>query len=780
MGDRKIGINVDGDGNVIRENTIHIDARPKSPDRTGDEPPNNLGQRGVDRDRFFGRDATLAELHNRLENSDRVAVASVAGMGGVGKSELAVQYARQYLTESYRGGAVWLDAARAGLELVNFARVQFFPDVDLAKLGDLPEQLGFIWSHWPADEVPPESVLLVFDDVTDYGSQVAELLPSDKRFRVIVTTRQKIQGIDRLDLNVLGAADALALLRSIVGDERIEAEASTAAEICEWLGYLPLGVELVGYYLQRKPRLSLVEMLERLQDKRLEAKALIDVPDALTAQRGVAAAFELSWEAVGSQEWGVAAQKLAMRLSLLAAAPISWELVAGCWTEVDEVELEDWLDALIALHLVQYAGTGRYRLHPLIREFFSAKLVQRPEATEWRRSFAIVMAGIAKRIPSIVTISKQVELKEAIVHLVAATEYSDLLSDDDCRWPFEGLARFYEAQSLFIEAETYRQQCLDRSETRFGADHPDTAGSLNNLALLYESQGKYESAEPLYQRALDIYERQLGADHPHTAASLNNLAALYYSQGKYESTEPLLQRALDIHERQLGADHPDTAASLNNLAELYRSQGKYESAEPLFQRALDIKERQLGADHPDTAGSLNNLAGLYESQGKYESAEPLFQRALDIHERQLGADHPDTANSLNNLAGLYQSQGKYAAAEPLFLRTLKIWRQSLGDEHPNTQIGFGNFLAFVRQVVADDRAAELSDDPLTQLIVAQQRNTISPNRSQSSIWTIFGKALKTLTSILVLAFWVNFIYRAIKPDIPRPTVAPQESPLNEH
>jgi tetratricopeptide (TPR) repeat protein len=574
----------------------------------GQEPPNNLGSRGVDRDRFFGRDDVLQDLHDRLGRSDRVAVTSVAGMGGVGKSELAVQYARWRLREGdYRGGVVWLAGERAGIELLGFAKAQFFPDVDLAQLGDLREQLAFIWSRWPVPDVPPESVLLVFDDVTDYRSQVADLLPSDKRFRAIVTTREQIQGIDRLDLAVLAPADALALLRSIVGEARIAAEPETASEICEWLGFLPLGLELVGYYLQRKPNLSLAKMLERLNEKRLAARALVDVPVTLTAQRGVAAAFELSWEAIGAQEWGESAQALAMRLSLFAAAPIPWGLMQDCWAAVDEEELEDWRDGLVALHLVEDVTGERYRLHPLIREFFAAKLAARAEATAWRTAFAVTLTKIAK-LPQTVTLEQQAQVREAMPHLEAATDYTNLLSDEDNEWgwPFVGLARFYKAQSLFEDAERCYEHCLAVSETRFGADHPDTASSLNNLAELYKSQGKYDRAEPLHQRALDIREQQLGADHPDTAQSLDNLANLYQSQGKYDRSEPLYQRALDIRERQLGADHPSTATSLNNLALLYQLQGKYDRAEPLYQRALDIWKRRLGADHPDTATSLDN------------------------------------------------------------------------------------------------------------------------------------------------------------------------------
>ena len=488
----------------IEKSEQHFYTGSKPPDRTGDEPPNNLESRGIDRDRFVGRDDVLTDLHARLQRSERVAIASVAGMGGVGKSELAVQYGRRHLGETYRGGVVWLAGERAGFELLSFARSTFFPTVDFSQFGDLREQLAFCWAHWPANEVPPESVLLIFDDVTDYAAQVKPYLPSDGRFRAIVTTRERLQGIDRLDLAVLKPLAAIRLLTLWIGRDRVCQEARIARDLLKWLGYLPLAIELVGSLLAIEPDLTITKLFEQLKTERLRHEAI----------EPIEVAFNVSWQRLSD-----AAKQMAMGLSVFANAPIPWELVertiAGC--KLDDApkperkrdKLRRWLKGeapptvkqwcllldekatrqarreLVRLHLLDRVSEERYGLHPLIREFFATKLATQSEATDWRRSFARVMTAIAQQIPQTVTISQQAELKEAIVHLAAATEYSDLLSDDDCGWPFEGLARFYQAQSLFIEAETYYEQRLDRSKTRFGADHPDTATSLNNLALLY-------------------------------------------------------------------------------------------------------------------------------------------------------------------------------------------------------------------------------------------------------------------------------------------------------
>ena len=216
------------------------------------DPPNNLNRRGIwDPERFVGRGQALADLHKKLENNKPLAIAGVVGMGGVGKTELAIQYARQHW-QDYKGGVVWLAGERAVNELLGFAQSQLFPTFKLADLGDVPVQLGYCWRNWPKQGDPPQPVLLIFDDVTDYQEQVQPCLPEGKRFRVLLTTRERFQGIDRLELDVLDPQDAIALLEHLVGSDRVEAEASTVAELCEWLEYLPLGLELVVNYLQEE------------------------------------------------------------------------------------------------------------------------------------------------------------------------------------------------------------------------------------------------------------------------------------------------------------------------------------------------------------------------------------------------------------------------------------------------------------------------------------------------------------------------------------------------
>jgi tetratricopeptide (TPR) repeat protein len=323
---------------------------------------------------------------------------------------------------------------------------------------------------------------------------------------------------------VLDEAAALALLQSLVGDDRIQAELDEARLLCEQLGYLPLGLELVGRYVDRKPDLSLADMRRRLQAKQLAAQALCQ-PDAdMTAQLGVAAAFQLSWETLSED-----AKQLGYLLSLFAVAPIPWSLVEQCCEDRDPEDLEETRDSeLLNLHLLQRTATTTYRIHPLIREFFGAQLERYQEADGLKRQFCHVMAFVSKQIPERATREQILTVAPLIAHLAkTATTLKAWLSHENLTAPYEGLGLFYYEQGAYAEAEPWWQQGLSISISQLGQEHPVVADNLNNLAFLYDSQGRYSEAEPLHVQALRLRQRILGEDHPDVASSLNNLATLY-------------------------------------------------------------------------------------------------------------------------------------------------------------------------------------------------------------------------------------------------------------
>jgi hypothetical protein len=330
--------------------------------------PSNLHHSGVAE--LVGRDQTLKDLHALFQNNDLIVI---TGMRGVGKTELAIRYALKYQVE-YPGGLCWIDIEKAnpdeiGKKIVKYAHTKlgFCPD---PKLEDLHDQVQQCFRNWCAGRV-----LLLFDNVNDYTQVKQWIPPAPSQFKALITTHKQnlAQSIQRLDLYVLELEDALKLLELWAGLDRMREAGEEASALCQWLGRLPLGIELVGRYLKRKPDVSVQEILKRLKKKRLEqtAIAIQKTPDDMTAKLGVSAAFELSWQEISNL-----AQELGCFLSIFTLAPISWSIIQRCHPKHDPEELEDSRDdELLNFHLILRKDRGMYSLHELIREFFRSKLV---------------------------------------------------------------------------------------------------------------------------------------------------------------------------------------------------------------------------------------------------------------------------------------------------------------------------------------------------------------------------------------------------------------------
>ncbi|NEU77316.1 tetratricopeptide repeat protein, partial [Hassallia byssoidea VB512170] len=640
---QKIFENVRAEGNITVGNITQIY---QSVSNLGNIPkptgfPQNIPKSSTDK--FVGRARELERLHQQLQRNNEVVIAAVKGIGGVGKTELAIQYSLLHLqSHNYPGGICWLRAREEdmGVQIVQFARTDLGlqPPDDL----ELPERVRWCWQHWQQGDT-----LLVLDDVKDYKDIEPYLPPQPSQFKVLITTRLKLDLAGSLFLEVLQESDALLLLSQLIGEEKINQELAQAQELCQRLGYLPLALQLVGRYVKKR-KISLAEMLRRLESKGLGHPSLIvnenDPTWTLDVKRGVAAAFELSWSELNEQ-----AQLLGCLLSLFALAPIPWLLVESAAKEQDSEELEDARVELENLHLL--VGEDSYQLHQLIREFLRDKQKNLDASDEQKYNYCAAIVKEAQEIPETPILQEITRFTPFIPHLAeVATVYKNWLSDEDLIVPFLGLGNFYRGQGAYAQALPWQEQCLLVALERLGEEHPSVAMSYNNLALLYESQGRYGEAEPLLQKALQLTQRLLGEEHPDVAMSYNNLAMLYESQGRYGDAEPLYQKALQLTQRLLGEEHPHVAMSYNNLAALYQSQGRYGEAEPLYQKALQLRQRLLGEEHPHVAQSYNNLALLYYSQGRYGEAEPLYQKALQLYQRLLGEEHPDVAMSYNNLA----------------------------------------------------------------------------------------------------------------------------------
>ncbi|GKS59432.1 hypothetical protein YTPLAS18_29590 [Nitrospira sp.] len=667
---------------------------------------------------FKGREATLNDLGQSLgpipdSHTTSVEARVLIGLGGVGKTRLALEYAWRHADDYTALLFVRADSAealRSGVAALSAPNVLNIPE----KLeGEEVKQYEAVL-HWLRQH---SGWLLIFDQVDSKpaAAAVEALLPQLVGGHLLITSRLAdwSAGLAPVALDLLApeAATDYLLARTDAKRRKHPADPDTARVLADKLGCLALALEQASAYIAQR-RLSFDQYLVHWQSQRDKVLTWYD-GRLMQYPQSIAISWQTSFDRLTAS-----AKHLLRRLAWIAPDPIPESLlevsIPGGEGQVDPFES---LAELESYSLVARAvGSPTFTVHRLVQEVTRRSMREDREQDglfEVLHWLDTAFAGFDPTNPGdwpmLAPLLPHVRAVSAHADAAGIREPTALLMSQ------AGLLLY--AKGQYAEAEPLLQRALAICEQALGPEHPDVARSLNNLALLYHTQGAYVKAEPLYHRALAIYEHALGPEHPNVARSLNNLALLYHTQGAYAKAEPLYHRALAICEQALGPEHPDVARSLNNLAELYRAQGAYPKAEPLYERALAIYEHALGPEHPDVARSLNNLAELYRAQGAYPKAEPLLQRALAICEQALGPEHPDVARSLNNLAELYRAQGAYPKAEPLYERALAIYEHALGPEHPDVARSLNNLAELYRTQGAYPKAEPLYERALTSLLV---------------------------------------------------------------
>jgi tetratricopeptide (TPR) repeat protein/transcriptional regulator with XRE-family HTH domain len=670
---------------------------------------------------FTGRESYLEQIihlfsqtaRELLTDQVRVPQAYVLkGLGGIGKTQIAVEYAYRAHEQKRYVHTLWIMAASQESILTSFtALADLLPA--LPSRGETNQQkLVTMVIKWL--ERCPQPWLLIVDNA-DNPSLVHPYLPRLGNGCILLTTRASAVNLFATSLEVdnMSITEATTFLlrradRNWTDLSPTEREKTTQHVVA--LAQFPLALDQAGAYIEEtRCRFSTYFQLYQESRQRLLARRGTQITHY---PESVATTWSLAFESI--EQVNQAAAELLQLCTFCVPDSIPEELLikgAPHWPPLlkeavtDLFRFNQIMETLLTFSLVKrQIEDSSLSLHRLVQ----AIQMERMSALK-QRQWAERLVGVVNTLfPSGRNAETWHQCRRYLTYVEVCSsliEQWKLISPEAGRLLHQaGIYANIHAQ--YAQAEQWLTQACAIHQQVQGTEHPQVAESLNSLAMLYQTLGRYEEAEPLFLRALSIGEHQLGTEHPAIASYLNSLGMMYKSRGRYEEAEPLFLRALSIGEHQWGAEHPAIAIYLNNLATIYGLRGRYEEAEPLFLRALSIGEHQLGTEHPRVAGFLTDLAKVYELRGKYEEAEPLFLRALSIGEHQWGTEHPQVAECLHSLARLYTHQGKYEEAEPLLQRALQIQACALSPDHPQVAESL-NSLALLSRNQGKDTEAEL-------------------------------------------------------------------------
>ncbi|MEV4451115.1 tetratricopeptide repeat protein [Streptomyces mirabilis] len=755
-------------GDVLPTEALHTPKKVTAAPGTSNLPPAAL---------CLGREAELIEVRRILTSRHEGAITqsgTVHGLGGIGKSTLALHYAHRH-----RGDYAliwWINAASPDeieTSLTSLTQTLVPGWATTAERGALVAW-AMQWLAWHPDW------LLVFDNVEN-PDDLTPYTGALHQGHHLATSRRTTGWPDSastLTLGNLEPDDATALLCRLVFKEtslapRAQAEARVlAAE----LGYFPLAIKQAGAYLAQNRGISLDAYRRRLETKLAKSAHGTD------SERTIARIWNVTLHAL--ERIDPLAVEVLHTAAWLAPDDIPHSLLTALGTDPDDIA--EAVGTLAAYSMVTDTGTT-LSVHRLVQTVLrTPRNTDDTQSTRRLRGRDGAERAVLRRLtplpgrdapaedqwdaltPHLVTLAatrpsehhntplanayetaaqrlhQQGHTARAVPLLEAVLAYCEQALGDTHLGTLNSrnnVASAYQAAGDLRRAVPLLEAALAQREQVLGDTHPDTLNSRNNLATAYQDAGDLDRAIPLLEAALAQCEQALGDTHPSTLVSRSNLASAYQAAGDLDRAIILLEVTLAQREQVLGDTHPDTLNSRNNLATAYQDAGDLDRAIILLEVTLAQREQALGDTHPDTLVSRNNLANAYQAAGDLDRAIPLHVATLAQREQALGDTHPETLNSRNNLATAYQDAGDLDRAIPLHVATLAQREQALGDTHPDT-LASRNNLASAYQTAGDlDRAIPLQEVTLAQFQQAlgdTHPNTLASRNNLASAYQAAG------------------------------------------
>lgn len=619
---------------------------------------------------FTGREEVLVNIEERLTEGNALALTqAISGLGGMGKTQTAIEYAYQHRNK-YKT-ILWVFAETEVTLISSY--------VEIAKLLNLSESTGIDQKrivdsvkHWLKTN---DNWLLIFDNA-DTPALLKDFLPLNSTGDILLTSRAQIFdviGISKpLSLPELSETEALDFFYKRTGRQSDDDTEKTAViELVNLLGYLPLALEQAGAYInfhQAKFQEYLISFKKRrLELLNLSPPVIGDYPES------VSTTWAINFQKI--EELHVEAADLLRISSFLNPDNIPLELIVKGASKMganiskflanvndDPVIINNLLEPLTRYSLIRRdLNSNTYTIHRLVQEVVKASMDEKS-----KKKWAIKAVRSLNEVFPSASYDTWTLCERLLAHSIQGAELTAEFGfkAKDAGNVLNGVACYLRMRGDYNQSERLHFQSVAIRERDLGLEHPAVATCLNNLALVYVDQFQYTLAEPYLLRASAIWLKLAGEDESEDVAfALNSVGVIYTKLERYLEALPIMERAFKI-----AKDFPDDldffyAVILNNLAELHIGLGNYDQAEQLCKEGLEMREK---IDNPEKTGlSYNTMATILFHKKEYFKSEDFFKKSIANREFVYNESHPQLLLTLKRYRNLLLAMNRLQDAQKI-------------------------------------------------------------------------------------------------------------------
>ncbi|KAF6788721.1 phosphorylase superfamily protein, partial [Colletotrichum musicola] len=676
----------------------------------------------------------------RAESSDiqhmffdqRQQTVALVGMGGVGKTQLALDFAYWVKENKPAYSVFWVPAfSFAGFE-------QAYTDI-AKELGLRPNTEGEDVKTTVRQFLNSKAAgcwLLIVDNADDmdifYGSAgeqeqngLINHIPTSDNGIILFTTRSRevalaVADDAPIDLLAMEKDEAETLLGKSIHRKQLLQDHDTVAKLLDFLTYLPLAITQASAYLNRNTSLSITRYLELLQGTedtliRTMSREFRDSTRYSNSSNAIATTWLVSFEQIRQIDSHAAdllyfvsriepksiprsilpcsgsKEELEYAIGTLTSYAFIFErdetqtfdmhslvhLATRVWVAKESIDQQIKADA--TKHLNKIFPTDHYTNRALWRQYMPHALKNLKESTEPEIEEMLDLSSQVGRC-----LLEDARTQEAIKLLEHVVEVREETLDEGhpSRLASQhNLAKAYQADGRVKEVIKLLEHVVEVRENTLDEGHPSRLASQHNLATAYQADGRVKEAVKLLEHVVEVQENTLDEGHPSRLASQHTLATAYEADGRVKEAIELLEHVVEVQESTLDEVHPSRLASQQVLARAYEANGRVKEAIELLEHVVEVQESTLDEGHPHRLASQQVLARAYEANGRVKEAIELLEHVVEVQESTLDTGHPHRLTSQHNLAYAYQADGRVKEAIELLEHVVEVQESTLDEGH---------------------------------------------------------------------------------------------------